>query len=158
MQVQTLRKVYRYKNLVIINHKETGMKRILSVAVMAVTLSGCATMFNGSTQQVAIRSNQMDADLYVNEALIGKGNAVTTFRKKEDYIITARKDGCNAVSVPASKSFDATTLLGILIDFGIITILVVDGAGTGAWNKFDQTSYVIDPQCPVKSSFNQFKY
>lgn len=134
------------------------MKRILSVAIMSVTLSGCATMFNGSTQQVAIRSNQMDTDLYVNEALIGKGNAVTTFQKKENYIITARKEGCNAVSVPASKSFDATTLLGILIDFGLISILVVDGAGTGAWNKFDQTSYVIDPQCPVKSSFNQFNY
>lgn len=134
------------------------MKRTLSVAVMAVTLSGCATIFNGSTQQVAIRSNQMDTDLYVNEALIGKGNAVTTFQKKENYIITARKEGCNAVSVPASKSFDATTLLGILIDFGLISILVVDGAGTGAWNKFDQTSYVIDPQCPVKSSFNQFNY
>lgn len=130
------------------------MKRILSAVLIAVTFSGCATMFNGASQQVAIRSNQPDVDLYVNEALVGKGNTVTTFKKKEEYIITARKEGCNAVSIPASKSFDATTLLGILIDFGLITILVVDGAGTGAWNKFDQTSYVIDPQCPVKSTAN----
>ena len=128
------------------------MKRILSISLIAVTLSGCATMFNGASQQVAIRSNQPDTDLYVNEALVGKGNTVTTFKKKEEYIITARKEGCNAVSVPASKSFDATTLLGILVDFGIITILVVDGAGTGAWNKFDQTSYVIDPQCPANNA------
>ncbi|QOJ20335.1 MAG: lipoprotein [Gammaproteobacteria bacterium] len=134
------------------------MRRIISIAVITVTLSGCATIFNGASQQVSIRSNQPDVELYVNEALVGKGNTVTTFKKKEEYIITARKEGCNAVSIPASKSFDATTLLGILIDFGLISMLVVDGAGTGAWNKFDQTSYVIDPQCPVKSSFNQFKY
>jgi len=35
----------------------------------------------------------------------------------------------------------------LLIDWGIITILLVDGVGTGAWQQFDQTSYVIDPQC-----------
>ncbi|UVS61353.1 MULTISPECIES: hypothetical protein [Nitrosomonas] len=49
--------------------------------------------------------------------------------------------------MPASKSFDATTLLGIWLDFGIITVLMIDGAATGAWKKFDQTSYIIDPQC-----------
>lgn len=124
-----------------------GVKTLVSSMVMAGVLSGCATMFNGSSQQVAIRSNQSDVDLYVNEAYIGRGNGVTTLRKKEEYVITARKEGCQPVTIPVSKSFDATTLLGVLIDFGIITILVVDGAGTGAWKKFDQTSYVIDPQC-----------
>lgn len=126
------------------------MMRKLIPALLCLTLfTGCASMFHGSSQQIAIRSNQPDVDLYVNEMLIGKSNAVTSFKKKEDYIITARKDGCTAVSIPAQKSFDATTLLGILIDFGIISILVVDGAATGAWQKFDQTSYVIDPQCAL---------
>jgi hypothetical protein len=118
------------------------------VVLAAVTLlTGCATMFNGASQQIAIRSNQSDVDLYVNEAFIGRGNGITSFKKKEEYIITARKEGCTPVSIPASKSFDATTLLGVFIDFGVISILAVDGAGTGAWRKFDQTSYVIDPQC-----------
>ena len=45
------------------------------------------------------------------------------------------------------KSFDPTTLLGVLLDWGIISVLVVDGAATGAWQKFNQTSYVIDPDC-----------
>ena len=132
------------------------MKNNLITVIMLVimTLSGCATMFNGSTQQIAIRSNQPEAELYVNEAFVGKGNTVTTFKKKEDYLITARLEGCNAVTVPATKSFDAITLLGILIDLGLISILVVDGAGTGAWNKFDQTSFVVDPQCPKTSGLS----
>lgn len=126
----------------------TGLKAILlsSLGIM----SGCAAMFNGSTQQVSVRSNEDDAKIYVNEAYIGKENAVTTFRKKENYVIRVDKEGCESVSVPATKSFDATTLLGIFIDYGIVSILLIDGAATGAWKKFDQTSYVVDPNCDAK--------
>ncbi|MCK4326531.1 PEGA domain-containing protein [bacterium] len=103
-------------------------------------------MFHGSTQMVSIRSNVDDAKLYVNEAYIGTGNGVTTFRKNKNYTIVARKEGyADGVAIP-TKSFDATTLLGVLLDFGIISILVVDGICTGAWQQFDQTSYVVDPQ------------
>ncbi|TYP82944.1 MULTISPECIES: hypothetical protein [Nitrosomonas] len=123
------------------------MKKAISLLAAITLLSGCASIFHGVSQQVIIRSNQPDVDLYVNEAFIGRGNGITSFKKKEEYVITARKEGCMPASIPASKSFDATTLLGMFIDLGIISILVVDGAGTGAWRKFDQTSFVIDPQC-----------
>jgi hypothetical protein len=120
---------------------------VLPLAAALVLNGGCATMFHGSTQQVAIRSNMPDADIYVNEAYVGRGNGVTTFKKSSNYMITVRKDGCQAAMMPASKSFDAVTLLGFLIDFGLVSILVVDGAATGAWSQFDQTSFVIDPNC-----------
>lgn len=127
------------------------MKRYVSFAVavsfVSMTLSGCASMFHGTTQQVAIRSNVPGTELYANEAYVGKDNGVTTFHKKQNYMITARKAGCNTTSVPVSKSFDAITLLGVLIDLGIISVLLIDGAATGAWQQFDQTSYVVDPHC-----------
>lgn len=124
------------------------MKRINCIALTAIILlSGCAAMINGTTQQVSVRSNVQDAKIYANEEFIGIGNGVAVFRKKDDYVITARKDGCNDTSITASKSFDATTLLGLLIDFGLISILLVDGAVTGAWNRFDRTNYMIDMQC-----------
>ena len=119
------------------------------VLMVVVFLGGCATMLHGPTQQVAIRSNLDDVKLYVNEQYIGKGSGVTTFKKNKEYSITARKDGCEAVTIPVSKSFDATTLLGLFVDFGVITILVVDGMGTGAWQQFDQTTFVVDPKCPA---------
>ena len=115
--------------------------------VFLVSTSGCATMFNGSSQVMSIRSTMNDAKLYVNESYIGQGNGTETFRKKGQYTITARKEGCRDTSVVASKSFDPTTLLGILIDWGIISILIVDGAATGAWQHFNKTSYLIDPDC-----------
>jgi len=127
------------------------VKKYLAMAVVvslaSSSLSGCATMFHGSTQQVAIRSNVPGTELFVNEAYVGKDNGVTTFQKNKNYMVTARKAGCTDTSVPAAKSFDAITLLGVFVDFGIISLLLIDGAATGAWQQFDQTSYVIDPRC-----------
>lgn len=120
---------------------------ITSAAVFTASMSGCAAMFHGTTQQVAIRSNVPGTELFVNEAYVGKDNGVTTFQKKSNYTITARKAGCTDTSVPAAKSFDAITLLGVLIDFGLVSVLLIDGAATGAWQQFDQTSYVLDPRC-----------
>lgn len=120
---------------------------ITSASVLTMSMSGCAAMFHGSTQQVAVRSNVPGTDLFVNEAYVGKDNGVTTFQKKNNYMITARKAGCTDTTVPAPKSFDAITLLGVLIDFGIVSVLLIDGAATGAWQQFDQTSFVVDPRC-----------
>lgn len=121
--------------------------KIFFVLSLGIVLTGCATMFNGASQQVSVRSNIDGAKLYVNEQYIGKGNGVTVLKKKKNYTITVRKKGCDTVSVPVIKSFDTTTLLGLFIDWGIFTILMVDGLATGAWQDFDQTSFVIDPQC-----------
>ena len=125
------------------------MKKALTSLLVATTLmtSGCATIFNGASQTVNIRSNDSDAKLYVNEEYMGKNQATYTFKKKENYVIKAEKNGCKSTSLTPQKAFDPTTLLGVLLDWGIISILVVDGAATGSWQKFTQTSYVIDPDC-----------
>ena len=81
------------------------------------------------------------------KSIWAKNQAVYTFKKKENYVIKAEKQGCKTTAITPQKSFDPTTLLGLLIDWGIISILVVDGAATGSWQKFAQTSYVVDPDC-----------
>lgn len=128
------------------------MNKIISLFMIFILLNitGCAAMFHGTSQQVSIRSQKPNDKIYVNEAYLGEGSAVTTFKKNKNYTIRVEEKGCQSVTVPATKSFDPTTLLGVFIDLGIISILVVDGAGTGAWQQFDQTSYVITSQCPSK--------
>lgn len=125
------------------------MKKILTPILAASFLfsTACATMFNGLSQTVNILSNDTEAKIYVNEEYMGKNNAVYTFKKKENYVLKAEKAGCKTTTVIPQKTFDPTTLLGIFVDWGIISILVVDGAATGAWQKFNQTSYVVDPDC-----------
>ena len=125
------------------------MKKVLTALIVAVSMgfTGCATMFNGSTQTMNIRSNDELAKLYVNDEYMGQRSAVYTFKKKENYVIKAEKQGCETTAITAKKTFDPATLLGLLVDWGIISILVVDGAATGAWQKFVQTSYIVDPKC-----------
>ena len=60
-------------------------------------------MFHGSTQQVAVRSNVPGTELFANEAYIGKDNGVTTFKKNQNYTLTARKAGCTDASARAMK-------------------------------------------------------
>jgi hypothetical protein len=123
---------------------------LVGAVIASMLLSSCAAMFHGTSQQIAVRSNDPHAELFANEAYIGRGSAVTVFHKRQNYTLSARKAGCSDAIIPASKSFDAITLLGVLIDFGVISVLVIDGAATGAWQQFDQTIYVIDPQCEVR--------
>lgn len=123
-----------------------GAVKISVSIILLVSMAGCATMFHGSTQTVTMRSNHDDTKFYVNEAYVGRSNAVTVFQKNKNYMIRASRDGYEDVMITATKSFDATTLLGVLIDWGIISVLIVDGMGTGAWQQFDQTNYIMDPE------------
>lgn len=58
------------------------MFRLMMGALLAIMLSGCAAMFNGTSQQVSIRSQDPDAEIYVNDMLLGHGNVITSFKKK----------------------------------------------------------------------------
>ncbi|KUI97864.1 hypothetical protein [Vibrio sp. MEBiC08052] len=57
------------------------MKKLLISFILLVTLSGCAAMFNGTSQQVSIRSKNPAAKIYVNDAYLGDGNVITVFKK-----------------------------------------------------------------------------
>jgi len=136
--------LHKYKN---INKEKMIMIKSILIGVSLLILSGCAAIFKGTSQEVSIRSNDNAAKIYVNDVFMGKGSTRTVFKKNKNYTIRVEQKDCTATTVSASKSFDPITLLGVLIDYGIFTVLVVDGLGTGAWQEFDQESFVIDAQC-----------
>lgn len=119
----------------------------LAVLLTAIILTSCASMFSGTEQDVSIRTKDKNAKIFVNEEYVGTGNVHYTFKKKKDYVIRAELGDCRSVPVKPKKSFDATTLLGILIDYGIISILLIDGAATGAWQDFDQDNFQLEVEC-----------
>lgn len=122
-------------------------KAVVFAAAATVGLSGCAAMFNGTSQEIAVRSHDDSAKIYINDAYMGKGNIRTTFHKDKEYTIRVEAKECTPTEVKANKSFDPTTLLGVFVDYGIFSILIIDGVATGSWQKFDQESYVINAQC-----------
>jgi hypothetical protein len=125
------------------------MSRIINLLVIAslLNLASCAAMFSGTRDNISIRSNEEGSTIYMNEMYLGKNNAFTTIPKKGAYSIRVSKKGCADKTVPITRSFDPITLLGALIDWGLVSILIVDGVATGAIHKADQTTFVIDPEC-----------
>jgi hypothetical protein len=130
------------------------MRAIALVVILSFFVSSCASLFNGTKDTVYVRSEEPDTHFFANTRDIGRGtNAVTTISKKDlsNTVLRAEKVGCNTKSAPIETKFDPTTLLGILIDFGIISILLVDWAATGAVTKADQTDYILTPECPKQA-------
>lgn len=120
------------------------------LTVSLFLLSSCAAMFHGTSETIYIRSDEPNTKFYAGARELGKGtSAVTTVSKKDldDVILRASKEGCNDKSTPIETEFDAITLLGILIDWGLISILIVDWAATGAVTQASQTDYILTPDC-----------
>jgi hypothetical protein len=128
------------------------------LVIVSFLVSGCAAIFHGTTERIYVRSDEPDTRFFMNEREIGKGtSASTAINKKElkQAVLRGEKAGCDVKSSPILTAFDATTLLGILIDWGIISILVVDWAATGAITKAAQTDYVLTPECPKQQPQQQ---
>ena len=64
----------------------------------------------------------------------------------------AKKQGCADNLVQTQNSFDAVSLLGFFLDFGVISMLVVDWAATGAMWKTDPLVYHVTPICDTPQS------
>jgi hypothetical protein len=116
------------------------------VAVLLFQFTGCAYMFHGNTDQITIQSADPDTKLYLNTVLIGRGTAAATVPRNVKQTIIAKKDGCTDHVVQTGDRFDAVSLLGILLDFGIISMLIVDNV-TGAMWKTDPLVYHVNPIC-----------
>ncbi len=117
------------------------------VVCLLFQLTGCAAMFHGSSDQITIQSADSDAKIFMDNVLIGKGSAMASVKRNTQYSLAAKKDGCSDHVVQTQNSFDAVSLLGILIDFGLITMLVIDWGATGAMWKTDPLIYHVTPIC-----------
>ena len=119
----------------------------LSVIILFFS-SGCASMFNGGSETIYLRSNEPGTTFYANNREIGRGTtAITTVSKKDlkKTTLRAEKAGYYSKTTPIATEFDATTLLGIFVDYGIFSIVCVDWLGTGAVNKASQNDYILTP-------------
>lgn len=126
------------------------MKKYLMLTLAAAILSsGCATMINGSTQTVEIKSNQETAKIFINDEFVGTHQTAQLLKKNQDYTFKAEKEGCTTATLKAEKEFDKTTLLGLLIDAGIISIGAIDYATTGAFQKFSSEEFNLQVDCPL---------
>ncbi len=128
-----------------------SMKIISLILVVAFLSSGCAAMFHGTKETVYLRSEEPDTHFYCNQRDLGIGTSAQVTLAKSDLSssnLRVEKQGCSTKTAPIDTQFDAVTLLGILIDWGLISILIVDWGATGAVTKAAHNDYLLTPECP----------
>ena len=125
------------------------MKKLSMFMVMFVFLQSCASMFSGTSDRFKLRSDVQGTKFFLDDEELGTDNATTSVSKKKlkSTRFVAKKQGCKDAFIDVETKFDATSLLGLLIDFGLISILVVDWMSTGAVREAERTNYVLNPVC-----------
>jgi uncharacterized protein YceK len=125
------------------------MSKIYIVLMLTMTIcgSGCASILKGSNDTVSIHSIEPGTVIYVDGSARGRDSVNVDLRRGESHVIRVSKPGCHDVTVPTTDSFDATSLLGIFIDFGIVSI-PVDLVSGNAW-KVSPRSYTASPICKM---------
>ncbi len=118
--------------------------------ILFLETASCAYLFHGTSDQISISSGDPDAKIYLDEQLIGRGNATATIDRGKKYTITAKAPDCQDSTVTTGDKFDPTSLLGLFLDLGIVSILVIDMAATDAAWKTYPLSYALNPICSLK--------
>lgn len=116
---------------------------ILSLSFLSfLIISGCATILNGSKQDVQINSDPSGAKVYVNNTYQGETPLTKSMeRKSENIEIKIKLDGYKTYSLNLRRNFNGTTLVNIVLG-GIIGIGI--DAATGAMYKLDPSTVRAD--------------
>lgn len=143
------------------NERRRKIKKMVMVLVLAIGLlvSGCASILSGTSQTLRIRSEEPNTKFYavvsgteVELSSSTNGTYATTSIPKKDLketVLKATKQGCSPVLTKVERKFDPVSLCGLLVDYGLISILIVDWAATGAIMKADPEDYILTPNCRV---------
>jgi hypothetical protein len=126
------------------------------LAVLAVLFApSCAYLFHGTSDEIHIQSGDPKAELYLNDEAVGIASATATVDRDRTYTIQAKEAGCQTRTVQTGDKFDPISLLGIFLDAGIVSILIIDmGISGAAWKTYPLT-YTVNPICSQNSQTSQ---
>lgn len=113
------------------------MKKIIAVVcvVSFLSMTGCATLFKGTTENVSMDASPVQADVYVNGQLMGKTPLQLKLATKKEYVVEFRAEGYQPRTYHINNRVGAGWI--ILDVLGGLIPVIIDAA-TGAWYKFDQ--------------------
>ena len=120
------------------------------ILLVALFLSSCASIFTGIEEKIIFRSEEDDTFFYYNDTFAGKGKSTSVRMRKKNLDkvqLRGEKNNCTPKTQPVITEFNPLSLLGFFIDAGIVSIVIVDWAATGAIEKAAQTTYDLTPDC-----------
>lgn len=138
--------------LFLVDYNSFMLSRILNLTVLISLLlsSSCASMLSGTTETLYIRSDVPGTKLFYNKTEIGTDEAKVWVSKKrlKGAKLIAIKEGCQPTTVPIETQFDKTSLWGLIIDLGLVSILIIDWGIYGSVREAKKLNYILSPVCP----------
>jgi hypothetical protein len=105
---------------------------IVLVFILVQLTIGCATIINGSSQEIAISSTPDGAEVWIDGARMGMTPTKVTLKRKNDYVVAVKKEGFREATLKIESEVSpwiaGNILLGGLIGLGI------DFASGGAYH------------------------
>ncbi len=149
--------------------KLTGFGTVAcSFAVMMWLLTGCATVFKGTSDKVYVSSEPSGAEVYVDGHQMGSTPIKLKLKSDDIHHITIKKEGFK------TQTYTVTNHIGVewvLLDILFDIIPVIVDAVTGAWYVLDEHKInvlllesskikeeVKSPQAQEKSSLRETSY
>jgi len=130
------------------------MKILFSIFTLLLSLSilsGCATIFSGSREEISLESEPAGATVLVNGEEQGTTPMVINAKKGRKYKIQFLKEGYVTEHLKLLYSIGAGWLV-LDIFTGILGIAI--DAGTGNWNIFENDNYKVVLKKEVVKSGN----
>lgn len=101
-----------------------NLLRLATIVAVALSLSGCATLFGDNTRQVSVNSNPQGAKVYLNNQYMGTTPTTLTMSSLWDTnIVELKKPGHEPIVRTVNTSFQPVTILDILL----WPTLIIDG-------------------------------
>jgi hypothetical protein len=125
------------------------MKARLAV-LLALTSVSCAAIFSGGRDTITVNSIEPGTRIFVDGTLRGENCASVDVKRGKKHVIRVEKEGFQPVTTETGESLDGRMFLGILIDWGIISI-PVDLLSGSAWQT-EPTMYTVTPLAIYKPS------
>lgn len=120
------------------------MRSLLSTFVLIVTafaMSGCATLFTGSSDNIVFESEPAGAEILIDGLVVGRTPATVSVKRPGlgDKMVTLRMDGYSPVTFTLSKSFNTVAILNLasVVGWGIDIL-------TGSVMRYDKQYYEAD--------------
>jgi len=109
----------------------------LSMLIIILFFSGCASIINGTKQSVTFTSSPSRAQVLVDGRSIGVTPLTASLKKNKYDSVMFKKEGYEAQAFPLDKSFDGIALLNIFWD------LSTTDAITGAIYEYEPGQFHV---------------
>lgn len=103
------------------NLLSTAALKLFSTLTAICLLSGCASMLNGDHQIVTVKTEQ-DTEIFVDGVYAGKGYTKLKLPRDVQHEVRVSKEGCEDATLVTQPNFNETSLLGVFVDFGLVSI------------------------------------